>query len=114
MAGFSWKVDMRSHAADEFHKAAEAALADAAEYLLEESNRTVPHEEGTLERSGTVSVDGLKAAVSYDTPYAVRQHEDTRLRHDDGRRAKWLEQTFNERADKVRKFLADRMQAALR
>ncbi|MFF0860900.1 hypothetical protein ACFYUV_04005 [Nonomuraea sp. NPDC003560] len=65
----------------------------ALEHLLQKSREEVPHEEGTLERSGTVSVDEaeLIGAVSYDTPYAVRQHEDLSLRHDEGRKAKYLE-----------------------
>ena len=95
--------------------AIERALTDAAEHLLEQANRTVPIEEGTLKRSGVVSVDRerLEAAVSYDTPYAVRQHEDTRLRHNDGRRAKWLERTFAERGDAVAAYIVDQLRRAL-
>lgn len=78
-----------------------AALSDAGmdgllvagEHLLQESSTLVPHEEGDLERSGEVSSDpgSGTVAVSYDRPYAVRQHEDLTLKHDDGRRAKYLE-----------------------
>ncbi|HEY9369267.1 hypothetical protein [Streptomyces sp.] len=69
-----------------------AGLEEAAEYLLEESNRSVPIEDLPLQRSGEVSTDtaAKKAAVSYDTPYAVRQHEHA-YRHDPGRRRKFLE-----------------------
>lgn len=90
---------------------ARAALVDAGEFLLEEANRTAPIEEGTLIGSGAVTAarEGLVVAVSYDTPYAVRQHEDTRLRHDPGRRARWLAYTFREQAHRVVPFLADRM-----
>lgn len=65
----------------------------AAEHLLQVSRGRVPIEEATLERSGVASVDPdhLRAAVSYDTPYAVRQHEDLGLHHDSGRTAKYLE-----------------------
>lgn len=114
-AGFRFTFDLRGHASEQVRKAAAVALGDAAEFLLEQANRTIPHEEGTLERSGVASVDekALRAAVSYDTPYAVRQHEDTRLRHDEGRRAKWLEATFKEKAAKVGEFLAGRIKAAI-
>lgn len=97
-------------------KAAMDALEDAGEFLLEEANRTVPIEEGTLARSGQVTRDDRKGEVwvTYDTPYAVRQHEDTRLRHDPGRRAKWLERTFKEQGGRVGKFLADRTKRRLR
>jgi hypothetical protein len=68
-------------------------LALAAEHLLQVSRGRAPLEEGTLERSGVASVDpeGRRAAVSFDTPYAVRQHEDLDLHHDAGRTAKYLE-----------------------
>lgn len=67
------------------------------EHLLQVSNRQVPIEEGTLERSGVASVDEqqLRGAVSYDTPYAVRQHEDMTLQHDAGRSAKYLENALD-------------------
>lgn len=109
----SWSVDRRQLAHSQTSDAAEEGLVDAAEFLLEQANRTVPHEEGTLARSGTVSADGLKAAVAYDTPYARRQHEDTRLRHDQGRRAKWLELTLREQKDQILNFLAERIRRSM-
>lgn len=65
----------------------------AAEHLLQVSRTEVPIDEATLERSGVASVDenDLIAAVSYDTPYAVRQHEEMTWRHAEGRKAKYLE-----------------------
>lgn len=65
----------------------------AGEHLAEMSTRLVPVEEGTLLLSVNVDVDAraLKAAVSYDTPYAVRQHEELGYQHDEGRQAKYLE-----------------------
>jgi hypothetical protein len=68
-----------------------------AEHVLEEANRIVPIQESTLLKSGTVSVDegALRAAVSYDTPYAVRQHEELDYHHDAGRQAKYLEMPLN-------------------
>lgn len=76
------------------------AIADAAlaglklggEHVLKLARDLVPIETGTLERSGAVSDDGKSTvAVSFDTPYAVRQHEDVTLQHDAGRTAKYLE-----------------------
>lgn len=72
----------------------ERGLRFAVEHLLTEANKHVPHDEGTLERSGEATVDGKRGAVSYDTPYAVRQHEDTQLNHDGKGKAKWLETTM--------------------
>ena len=87
----------------------------AAEYLLEAANRTVPWEEHTLEASGKASLsdDGMTAAVSYDTPYAVAQHENLTYRHNEGRRAKWLEQAMHEEADAIREIIADAIRGAL-
>jgi hypothetical protein len=69
----------------------------ACEHLLTESRKEVPLDEGTLERSGTVTLDraNMRGAVSYDTPYARRQHEDLSLRHAGGRKAKYLEDPLN-------------------
>ena len=79
-----------------------AALQDVAEYVLGESIQQVPHEEGDLQSSGKVSVDegSSMVAVSYDTPYAVRQHEEMTYQHDDpGRKAKYLEDPLNAAAN---------------
>lgn len=88
----------------------------AAEHLLTESRARVPIEEGTLERSGTVTVDeaGPSAVVSYDTPYAVRQHEDMTLRHDAGRTAKYLEQPLAEESATMQAIIAAQVRRALR
>lgn len=91
-------------------------LADAAEFLLEQANRTVPIEEGVLQASGGVDVDraARQASVYYDRPYAVRQHEDTRLRHDPGRRAKWLERTLEEERSTLLKTIGARIRRVAR
>ena len=84
-------------------------LRDAVEHLLTEANKRVPHDDGTLERTGTASVDGDRGAVSYDTPYAVRQHEDMDLAHDGKGEAKWLETTLGREAGTVAAILATAM-----
>lgn len=68
-----------------------SVLAAAGYHVLGVSNEQVPHEVGDLMRSGGVAVENDEVAVYYDTPYAVVQHEDMSLRHDDGRNAKYLE-----------------------
>lgn len=80
----------------------------AAEHLLQVSSALAPHEEGDLERSGEVSTDedDLAAAVSYDRPYAVRQHEELTYRHDEGRQAKYLEQPMNDERDTMLALIA--------
>ena len=91
-----------------YRKGAVKGLKDATEFLLEEADRDVPLEIGTLERSGKASVDEVKleGAVSYDGPYARRQHEDLNLRHANGRRAKWLQANLTEKHDALNELIA--------
>lgn len=122
ITGFDLRIraDYRARVEATVRAAAARGLSDAAEELLTVATRTAPHAEGTLQRSGTVSVDAptLRAAVAYDTPYAVRQHEDTSLRHPDphnplsssGRRAKWLQLALQENSRR----LTGHVQAAIR
>lgn len=104
----SWSVKVNRNIAPAVRKAAARGAAIAAEHVLGESNKKAPIEESTLIRSGTVSTDpeNLKAAVSYDTPYAVKQHEDMGLRHDAGREAKYLENAMNAETATVQQIIA--------
>lgn len=107
-----WKVSINPKAKDILNGSANRGVALAAEHVLGEANKKVPIEEATLLRSGTVSTDpgNFTAAISYDTPYAVRQHESMHLRHDDGRTAKYLENAMNSEvktaAEIIRKTIA--------
>ncbi|MGW7198454.1 hypothetical protein [Streptomyces chryseus] len=74
---------------------ASRGLTQALEHTLGVSNAHVPLEEGTLERSGRADVDGLNGSISYDTVYAVRQHEELDWKHLPGRTAKYLENAMN-------------------
>jgi hypothetical protein len=91
------------------------ALYEAGEIILAESDTRVPIEEGTLSRSGHVSEnrDQLQVAVSYDTPYAVVQHEEMSFQHDAGREAKYLENAFRHMLPTVRNHVAARIRGGL-
>lgn len=78
----------------------------ALEFVLAESQKVVPLEEGTLQRSGKVDVEGLNGSVSYDTVYAVRQHEELTWRHLPGRTAKYLEGPMNSTRDQQLRLMA--------
>lgn len=93
---------------------AERGVALAVEHLLGASRQRVPLEEGTLERSGVASTDGLEGAVSYDTVYAVRQHEELTWRHDPGRTAKYLEGPAMEEQGAMLDLIAAQVRRALR
>lgn len=91
-------------------------LVDAAEFLLTESRAVVPIDEATLERSGVASQDrsSMTVAVSYDTPYAVVQHENLEYQHAPGRQAKYLENPANEHRATMETIVAVRAREALR
>lgn len=90
-------VNLKAHT-EQIKRDAAKGLAAAAENILAEAVRIVPLEEGTLQNSGVTRIDGLTAAVGFGAgaaaPYAVRQHEDLSLHHDQGRTAKYLEKPF--------------------
>ncbi len=104
---YSWTEDNRAAVELTVKRALLEGVRLAAEHILNVSNKQVPHEDGDLERSGVVSDDGESvAAISYDTPYAVRQHEDLSYRHDAGRNAKYLENACRSEARTAGKIVA--------
>jgi len=113
----SWRIDWNDKGViAALRGATTEGLSLAAEHLLQVSSGLVPHEEGDLERSGEVSSDpaSQSVAVSYDRPYAVRQHEDMTLRHDEGRQAKYLEQPMSTERDTMLALIAQAGQRGLR
>lgn len=100
----------------EIRAAGALGLLLGAEHVLGVSNERVPLDEATLQRSGTATVDEaiLRAAVAYDTPYAVRQHEELEWRHAPGRQAKYLESALNDSATEVRDVIAAQLRRAMR
>lgn len=102
----SWTLEVNGDPVRQSRIGAERGLALGAEHVLQVARTRVPIEEGTLERSGVASSEGLRAAVSFDTPYAVVQHEDLTLAHDAGRSAKYLERAMNSERDAVAEIVA--------
>lgn len=98
MFAVQWVIDRRAEVAVRAHEAMGVALEEVTEACLHTANQTCPIETGTLIASGQAVVDTLtlEAAVTYDTPYAIIQHEDTTFHHDPGRRARWLALTIEE------------------
>lgn len=69
----------------------------ALDHLAAVSKEEVPLDQGPLKNSCYVDVadDGSSGTVSYDTPYAIRQHEEMSYQHQRGRKAKYLEDPVN-------------------
>jgi hypothetical protein len=88
----------------------------AAEHVLSKSDEVVPLDEAELQRSGTASVDppSLTAMVSYDTEYAVIQHERLDFRHAPGRTAKYLENSLNAARQDVAAIIAAEIRRSMR
>jgi hypothetical protein len=112
-ARLTWNGDQ---AAGAIREAAARGLLLGAEHVLGVSNDRVPLDEAELQRSGTASVDerDLTAAISYDTPYAVRQHEELDWQHAPGRQAKYLESAVNEERNEVAALVAAQIRRRLR
>lgn len=87
----------------------------AGEHVLGVSNAQVPFEEGDLAASAAVSQDGTTGAtaISYDTPYAVRQHEDLSMQHDAGRNAKYLENALQSESATVTAIVLNALKGRL-
>lgn len=90
-------------------------LTRAAGLVLGVANRTCPYQEGTLVGSGATDVDRSsgEASVFYDTPYAVRLHENPQYRFNFGRRGKWLSLALGETDGAVNNILADSLKDKL-
>lgn len=114
--GKQWKYKPNKNVITGVKKASARGLALAAEHILGVAKGQVPIEEHILEESGFTSVDGvhrLRAAVSFDTPYAVAVHEDMHARHDAGRNAKYLENAFNSEKEAVKEIIAAELRGEL-
>jgi len=105
-----FRFDGRRQWTSRGRRLAEEGLQRGLEHVLAESRKIVPLEEGTLERSGRVVREGLNGAISYDTVYARRQHEELTWKHLPGRSAKYLEIPMNRERDVVLRL----MQVSLR
>lgn len=94
---------------DEIIKSALKGTKKLAEVILGESQELVPVDTGILKQSATISTDKNSqiVTISYNTPYARKQHEDNTLNHPKGGQAKYLEQPFNEKSGQLESYIGD-------
>ena len=139
MAKNKWRIKEAVKLAEE---AGLKALRTSAEAILTEAINETPIDTGTLRRSGTVTVGALPGGaqvyeaaesgsdmkdafpgpvgkekavyISFNTPYARRQHEELDYEHPRGGKAKYLEDPFNRLKKKVVKMAELRIKKALR
>lgn len=93
--------------------AAERANTQAAEVLLGQARAKAPFQDGLLRASGKASASGKSAAVSFNTVYAARQHEEVGWNHPNGGEAKYLEKAKNEFAGEYAQIVANGMSGAI-
>lgn len=91
--------------------AAAEGLADAAEVVKQEAIERAPVETGVLRNSANTAIEDLEAAVGFDTPYAVIQHEEVGFHHPDGE-AKFLENAVIATQQKVAAVIAESIRRA--
>ena len=139
MAKNKWRIKEAVKIAE---KAGLKALRTGAEAILTEAIDETPIDTGTLRRSGTVTVGALpdgaqvyeaaesgsdmkdafpgpegkeKAVyISFNTPYARRQHEELGYNHPRGGKAKCLEDPFYRNKKKVLKYADKQIRKALK
>jgi hypothetical protein len=138
MAKNKWRIKEAVKIAEE---AGLKALRTGAEGILTESIDETPIDTGTQRRSGTVTVGAVPDAsqvyeaaesgsdmrnafpekigkekavyISFNTPYARRQHEELGYEHPRGGKAKYLEDPFNRNKKKVLQYAEKQVKKAL-
>lgn len=113
------RVDWYEMKIDGLDEAAERSVRVGGEALLERANQTVPFEEGDLASTGHVDTDPssgelVEGSVSYDSPYAVRLHENPDYDFQGSGRGKWLELTAQESAGELEKAMAVPLEEAIK
>lgn len=109
MSSLQWNGDRIAKAVN---TAAKRGSRLAGEHLRTTAVNRTPLETGHLRSTAKVTSDDSRTAVSYNTVYAVKQHEELSYRHKDGQ-AKYLESaTVSERA-KMREIIAAQIKGAL-
>jgi len=97
-------------------------LTEEAQTIFAKSQAQVPFDEGVLSASGQVhppaiAGDSIVVEISYGgnaSGYAAEQHENTKYRHDPGRKAKYLEDPFNDAISGFDDRLSRRVEAIVK
>jgi hypothetical protein len=113
--GIRVEHDWRGYAAGEAaRRGAARGVALGAEHIRAVSVDRAPLDTGALRNSATAShdPDTLTGAVSYDTPYAARQHEDLTFHHREGG-PKFLESALASERELVARLIQAQIRKAL-
>lgn len=90
------------------------AVRASAHFLRGEAIKKTPVETGILRGTAKVSDnDDDEAAVSYNTPYAARQHEELGYAHLSGGQAKFLESAALDNQKELQQIAAEQIRKSL-
>lgn len=112
MADMDWRGEQISRNID---RAILNAVRGAAHLIAGEAIKKTPVETGILRGTAKVTDNGTDtSAVSYNTKYAARQHEELGYAHPSGGEAKFLEKAVIENQSKVASLIAKEVRKAIR
>jgi hypothetical protein len=106
-----WYGDQMFDAAAE---AAQDALVECGADLQSKSVQEAPVDTGDLRANCEAKEEALKITVGYDLPYAMKQHEELGYNHPKGGKAKYLEDPFNENAERYVEHIRKKAGDAIR
>jgi len=125
MKGQAELRNLLKSAGDDAPKVLGQALSEEAQIMMRDSQKLVPHADGTLMSSGVVEppqINGKSVVVRLGyggaaSKYAERQHDDLNLNHPDPRNSKsrasgqpkYLEEPVRARMDDLQKNLLERV-----
>lgn len=100
---------------DEIEEQIMAAFAQGGNEAMEDlkslSQDEAPYDQGDLSRSATVSQEitdkQWRGAVTYDTEYAARQHEERDWKHQDGKKAGYLGDPMRANAQRYHEHIGE-------
>jgi len=81
--------------------------------LQGKAQRLAPVDTGDLRGSAYTEVDGMVATIGFNTPYALRQHEDVENHHPKGGQSKYLETPYKDNIDKYTDALKSAIKKAV-
>ena len=109
MANLDWRGDKISA---DIKEVLSTALYCGGEIVRQEAVQRAPKDRGTLRLSAKTTVDGNKAAVSFNTKYAARQHEEVGYHHSEGE-AKYLENAVTAKRQDFLNHVTEQVRKAL-
>src|SRR5512145_1685106 len=92
-------------------------LNDSTLDLQRRSQAICPLDEGTLQASAyskLATISKLFTETGYNTKYALRQHENMKFRHRNGRKAKYLSGPMLQRKNIYIQYIADSIREAIK